>query len=153
MAKHSKGNNIISYDEAKQKKLREKQKQENDNAARHLKIGKDDYEDFFEDGYVGDAANYSNLDINEQSRHAVSRDRDYYSRRDAKYAEKKEPLPKNLVNLIIVVVMTLFLAVISGMIYNYYVVETINVTGNHDINYYNITELCGVDYKQSMMTV
>ena len=160
MAKHSKGNNIISYDEARQKKLREKQKQENDNAARHLKIEKDDLEDFFEDGYVGDAANYSNLDTNDRNdkedlknRHAVSRERDYYSRRDAKYAEKKEPLSKNLVNLIIVMVMTLFLAVISGMLYNYYVVETINVTGNHDITYHNITELCGVDYKQSMMTV
>jgi len=163
LAKHSKGNNIISYDEAKKKILREKEEQLNENSAKHFRNGNSSYEETFEDGYFDDAINYGNEAGDKENqnsnsargKHSAARDREreYYAHRDAKYAEKKEPLPRNLVNLIIIALMTLFLAIISAMLYNYYVVETINVNGNHDITYHNITELCGVDYKQSMLTV
>ena len=166
MAKHAKGNNIISYDEAKQKILREKEEQLNGNLAKHFKNEGNYHEESFENGYVDDAVNYKSADSEYSQtetpnsnplfgRHSVERDREreYFARRDAKYAEKKEPLPRNLVNLIIIALMTLFLAIVSVMLYNYYVVESINVKGNQDITYHNITELCGVRYKQSMLTV
>lgn len=160
MAKHAK-NNIISYDEAKKKKLHEKQERDK-RAGKHIR--NDGNEEFYDDGYNDDAPNYeTSNNTNRYSRVNEQRHPEDYSEKSnektaerevrGKYAQQKEPLPRNLVNLIVVVVMTLFLVFISVMLYNFYVVEDINVIGNESIKYHEITELCGVEYKQSMMSV
>lgn len=56
MAKHSK-NNIISYDEAKQKKLHER---EQSDSGRHFKDESQTHEDVQDDGYIGDAKTEEN---------------------------------------------------------------------------------------------
>ena len=194
MAKHSK-NNIISYDEAKQKKLHEK---EESDIGRHFKNGADAHEDVQNEGNNDDAQNnterakygYKNASKNRNLRLRYGYDEDartsrqpkygydehanndipddaqyeeeyddapqegaFARRGGGKYGQQKDPLPRNLVNLIIIAAMSLILAIILFAMYSQYVVEKIDVIGNDAINYYEITELCGVEYKQSMLSV
>lgn len=197
MAKHSK-NNIISYDEAKQKKLHEREER---NLGRHFKDDDQVHDETKEQGYVDDAQNkakrakygYDDTLKNRNLRAKYGYDEDeknsrrpkygyeqnegadnsepqfdetyddinndtleegrFTRRNTSEYGQGKESLPRNLVNLIIVVAMSLFLAISLLMMYNQYVVETINVIGNDEIKYHDITQLCGIDYKQSMLTV
>lgn len=201
MAKHSK-NNIISYDEAKQKKLHERQER---NLGRHSKDDANSHEDIQGGGYVDDAQNQAkkakygynndsknrnlrakygynehertnrrpkygydeNEDINNAEPQQEEHEETYketfedipqnsgFVRRnsEAKYGQKRETIPRNLLNLIIVISMSLILALILVAMYNQYVVETINVVGNDEIKYHDITQLCGVDYKESMLSV
>ena len=50
MAKHAKKNNIISYDEAKQKKIKEREERYQ-GEAKHFKDASNDFDDFQDDGY------------------------------------------------------------------------------------------------------
>ena len=158
MAKHAKKNNIISYDEAKFKKLQEKEEQRR-KVAKHVRHDIGDTEELNEDSYYNDTQNNNFNDrFNVNSDYHIDdepkeQESSRYQRRSGKYAQESEPLPRNLINLIIVALMVLFLTFISIMMYNYYVVETIDVVGNHEIKYHDITRLCGVEYKQSMLSV
>ena|GEM_PF-4805690 len=167
MAKHAKKNNIISYDEAKHKKLQEKEEQKKI-AAKHFRDDYEEYEDIYGNSFSNDVQitnEYSNReDYNRFQRKSINKinedDETYedentksaFDRRE-RYNQEKQPIPRNLVNLIVISSMVVFLIIITIMLYNYYVVKSINVIGNESVKYHDVTQLCGVEYKQSMLSI
>ncbi len=157
MAKHAKKDNIINYDEAKLKKLQERE-EEISQSGKHFRS---DYEDSYSYSEFDDIQNedYSGSDdgfIEDADRRKTDRSgygRQRSTKNGGKYSYDNQRIPQNLVNFIIVGVMAAFLIFFSVMLYNFYVVETINVIGNESIKYHDIAELCGVEYKQSMLKV
>lgn len=156
MAKHAKKNNIISYDEAKQKKLQKKEDESRSNA-RHIR---DEFNDEYNDIYGNTYSNTENKKYDTPVHNNENDDRYEdqnlrFRKRDNKYYDDvaNESAPRTLINVIVIGLMSLLLTFICIMMYNYYVVETITVIGNDEVKYHDVTQLCGVKYKQSMLKV
>ncbi|MEX1376962.1 MAG: FtsQ-type POTRA domain-containing protein [Eubacteriales bacterium] len=214
MAKHSKKNNIISYDEAKHKKELEREELLR-RAAKHSK--EEDFDEFedYDSGYDNDAPKEafdrnsrvnrgradrlrrsrrdfindsedefnkkesadeypSRFKINTYDEYDEAKESDYdefdeyedyeeydegatdkpFDRRSSgKYSRQSDPLPRNLVNFIIIAAMSIFLIGFTVFVFSQYVVETITIIGNDTIKYHEITTLCGIEYKESMFKV
>lgn len=234
MAKHSKKNNIISYDDAKLKKIHDRQ-DDAINGGRHYRddelysndeqysrfdgnvdapithkknpkqdrdrikakrYKQDNYDTHIDRDYIEqESPARENRNRNEErstpstrrysddkydtqkqyanNRYSFSRKRNYNEvarhlhdeayyedeQDDYEYEERtprSQPISdkaNNFVKLSIVGVMVLILAFFGVMLYDYYIVETITVIGNENFKYYDIAQLSGVEYKQSMLSV
>ena len=207
MAKHSKKNNIISYDEAKHKKEQEREELLRRTAKHSREDEFDEFEDY-DSGYDYDVPKNENIknprysgrknssrlsrsrrdfapdiddepednqnfedyspkynyrefsnkdadqdDYDDYDNYDDDTEEDTFRRRGGKYTKQSDPLPRNLVNFIIIVAMSIFLIGFTIFFLNQYVVETINIVGNDTIKYHEITTLCGVNYKESMFKV
>ncbi|MBN2879683.1 MAG: FtsQ-type POTRA domain-containing protein [Clostridia bacterium] len=168
MAKHLKKDNIIDLDEAKQKILQNRENAEAN--AKHFRSKNYNDDEVNLGGYDKNAPIYNKHSINytpepeEEEIPDFNYDRNSrYERRKhddksprttgGKYAAEGPTIPRNLLNLIIVVVMTLILVIITAKFYSHYVVEDINVIGNQQVAYYDLMWLCDVEYKQSMLSI
>jgi len=168
LAKHLKKGNIIDLDEAKQKILQNRENAEAE--AKHLRDKNDIDDEVNLGGHDKSAQIYNkhsfkrkpepdeeeipDFNYKRNSRYERRTHEDNTPRKQGgKYAADGPTIPRNLLNLIVVIVMTLILVIITAKFYSHYVVEDINVIGNQQVAYYDLMWLCDVEYKQSMLSI